>query len=267
MSAPQLLDWPADQPLQLSGPPGSLRFPVSMAKVPDNAITQQTMSLIDVRATTGAALIPRSLKLGLGAFAGDTASGTAHLRLDPGTPPGSYTGDIAIGGVTRSIQINVIEQVKLAIRPSPLVFDRGSGLSQTIPVMFENKGNVALMIDVGGAYPLGIELPMTSIPEDAATGLDQLTDLFLGLLGTRGRPALRQTGIVDLSMPNGALQLLPGSVQTGLIRITVPADLSPMARFRAYVPVYTADLEIAVVTATKQPPAATPKLRTKGATP
>jgi hypothetical protein len=267
MATPQLLDWPVDQPLAISGPPGSMRFPVSMAKVSDKNLTQPAVALINVRATSGATLEPRSLTLGLGVSGGETAKGTAHLRLDPGTPPGSYSGKIEIAGVTRSIEINVLEQVKLSIRPLPLVFDRAHGLSQTLPVTFENKGNVALRIDVSGVYPLGLELPIMSCHqgEGEASSIEQLTELFTGLLGTRGRPALREVGMIDLAMPDGALMLAPGSSQTGLISMTVPDGLSPAARFRAYVPVYIADLEIVVITATKQTPATKPNLRTKGA--
>lgn len=269
MKAPQLLDWPTDRPLHLSGPPGSLRFPVSMAQIPDTALAQQAVALINVRAASGAALNARSLTLGLGAGPGDIAKGTANLRLDPATPPGRYTGGIEIGGVTRLIEIDVVEQVKLSIRPLPLVFDRAKGPIQTFAVMFENKGNVALTIDVGGPYPLGLERPITTTHEmhGEASALDELTDLFSGLIGARGRPALSEVGKIELSMPEGALMLAPGSVGTGLIQIKVPDGLSATARFRAYVPVYLADLEIAVVTAGKQYPAAKAKLRVKGAVP
>jgi hypothetical protein len=267
MSTPQLLNWPVNQSLRVSGPPGSLRFPVSMAKVPDATLTQQAVALVNVRTETGVKLQTRSLTLGLGVVA-NTAQGTARLRLDPGTPPGLYSGNIEIGGLTRPIEINVVEQVKLSIRPSPLVFDRARGLSQIIPVTFENKGNVALTINVSGTYPLGEELPITSSHsgESADAGIEHLTEIFSGLLGSRGRPALREVGKLVLAMPHGEIQLEPGLVQTGFVQMTVPDGLSPSARFRAYVPVYIADLEIAVITATKQPPAPGPKPRTKGAT-
>ena len=264
MTTPQLLDWPADLPLRVSGPPGSFRFPVSMTAMPT---ADHPVALVDVCADTGAALKPRSLTLGLGPVAGDPAKGTARLRLEPGTPPGTYAGHVKIGNVTRPIEINVIEQVKLSIRPAPLVFDCASGLSRTFAVTFENKGNVALTIDLSGDYPLGLELPVTSsqASDGAASGLEQLTELFSGLLGTRGRPALREVGMINLAMPEGALGLDPGSSQTALVRVTVPDGLAAAARFRAYVPVYIADLEIAVVTARKQSPVAVSKQRSKGA--
>jgi hypothetical protein len=267
MTTAQLLDWPADQPLRMSGPPASFRFSVSMTDVPPTTVDQQQVVLVDVCADAGAALKPRSLTLGLGAVAGGAATGTARLRLDPGTPPGIYTGQIKIGDATRPIEINVVEQVKLSIRPAPLVFDRASGLSQTFAVTFENKGNVALTIDVSGDYPLGLELPITSGRgnDDAPSGLEQLTNLFSGLLGTRGRPALRDIGTINLAMPQGALRLEPGATQTGLVRVTVPDSLAQAARFRAYVPVYIADLEIAVVTASKKSRPPIPKQRSKGA--
>jgi hypothetical protein len=267
MAAPQLLDWPVDQPLQLSGPPGSMRFPVTMNAASDLTLTPQPVALVDVRASTGAALEPRSLTLGLGALAGGIAKGRAHLRLDPATPPGSYKGGIEIGGVTRSIEINVVEQVKLSVRPAPLIFDWAKGLIQILPVTFENNGNVALLIDVCGAYPLGREMPITSHQDgkDNVSGLDQLTNLFAGLTGARSRPALIEVGGIDLAMPDGPLILAPGSAQAAMIQITVPDGLSATARFRAYIPIYIADLEIAVVTASKQPPVSKAKLGTKGA--
>jgi hypothetical protein len=225
------------------------------------------VALVDVRASTGAALEPRSLPLGLGASAGGIAKGRAHLRLDPVTPPGSYKGGIEIGGVTRSIEIDVVEQVKLSVRPAPLIFDRAKGSIQTLPVVFENKGNVALVIDVCGAYPLGLELPITSNHDDKdnVSGLDQLTNLVAGLIGERSRPALIEAGLINLAMPDGPVALAPGAAQTVFIQITVPDGLSAKARFRAYIPVYIADLEIAVVTASKQPPVSKTRLGTKGA--
>ncbi len=266
MTSTQILDWPADQPLRMSGPPGSFRFPVSMAEGALSTLDQQQVALVDVFADAAAALKPRSLTLGLSAVAGDAATRTARLRLDPGTPPGTYTGQIKIGAVTRSIEISVVEQVKLSIRPAPLVFDCASGLSRTFAVTFENKGNVALTIDVSGDYPLGLELPITSSRggDGATSDLEQLTDLFSGLLGARGRPGLREVGMINLAMPEGALGLDPGSSQTGLVRVTVPDGLAAEARYRAYVPVYVTDLEIAVVTARKQSSLPKPKQRSKG---
>lgn len=246
MAGIDLVDWPADQPLRISGAPTALRAPLALRDDPAAAAAPQA-ELIDIRSASGEAVATRSIGL---------ARGQVQVRLDPTTPPGRYAGAVEIAGATRPVEIDVVEAIDLAIRPSSVLIDLARDREQKIGVAFENRGNVPLTIDLTGDYPLGEELPI--FPERAepetSGGLQRLADLFARTIGVRARRAMREAGRVTLAMPDGAISLEPGAARVATIGVAVSEGLSPVVRYRAFIPVYSADLELVAVTATKQPP-------------
>lgn len=264
MAALDLVDWPADQPLCLSGGPSSLRIPVTIYNPSDRPLAVNQASLVDVRASSGQPLSTRSIGVGLTIAAASTARGQVWMRLDPATPPGRYEGGIEIAGVARPVQIDVLETVKLSIRPSPLVIDLALGRSQRAAVAFENRGNVPLTIDVAGVYPIGEEIPIFPERIDREDGdtIERLADLFARTIGARARRAMRETGAITLAMPDGAARVEPGTAQTVAVGVSLPEGLAQTGRYRAFIPIYSSDLELVVVTAAKQaPPTERPRNR------
>jgi hypothetical protein len=264
MSDPRVLDWPADRPLRLSGSPRGLRFPVRLSAAPE-AARRCVTALVDVRHSSGEALIARSVTMGLAACNAstqtDTLQGEVVLRLDPLTPPGRYEGSVEIAGVSRPLEIDIVEDIKLAIRPAPLILDISSGCVQQRVAAFENRGNAPLQIDVSGEYALGEETPIPAREETTPGGGAEVFDVFLNL---GRRPALQQVGTIGLAMPQGPFRLPAGETRAALIELTVPEELSPTLRHRAFVPIYNADLEIMVIRAAKQTPMRSTQPKTRG---
>lgn len=257
MAATDSVDWPTDQPLLISGGPSSLRVAVTVRAVSDPARAMPRAVLTELAGAGGREALVRSIGM---------TRGQLRLRLDSATPPGRYEGGIELNGVARPVVIDVVATADIAIRPLPVLIDRGGGKAQTIAFAAENRGNVTLMIDVTGDYSLGEEIAI--FPERAVReredALERLADLFARTIGTRAQRAMREVGAVTLSMPGGAVPIAPGEAATITIAVTMPDGLSPGRRYRAFVPIYTADLELVVVTATKPLPKEQPRERNRG---
>jgi hypothetical protein len=259
MAAIDLVDWPTDRPLRVSGAPSSLRAPFASRTAADHAQPPPQASLIGLKDSSGGEIAARSIGV---------MRGQIRLRLDATTPPGRYEGGVEIAGVERPIVIDVVETIDVAIRPAPVVIDLAIGPQHMITVAIENRGNVPLTIDLAGDYPLGEEIAIfpERIEREEGDALQRLADLFARTIGTRAQRAMREGGTITLSMPDGAVRIDPGATKTVTVGVTLPEGLSPGGRYRAFIPVYTADLELVAVTATKQPPQEQrPRTRKRGA--
>jgi hypothetical protein len=265
MGALDLVDWPADQVLSLSGAAGSLKIPFTLRNASAEAVQVIEASFAEVRsADSGAPLRLDPAPLRMNVAANDALHGHIRLRLDPATPPGRYQGAMTLSGVTRTVDIEVLARAELAVRPEPVLVDAAAGRAQQVRAAFENRGNVQLTIDLSGRYPLGEEIPIA--PDRLARpveGLARLGEAFG--LASAAAPLLKEVGFVDIAMPAGPLILGPGDQQTVPLALTLPEALAPVARHHVFAPVYGADLHIIIVTAAKARPRARSARRTQGA--
>jgi hypothetical protein len=253
-----LVDWPADRTLALSGSVGALRIPITLRNDSAEPALLAEASLAEVRlAGTGAPLRLQPVPVRMSVAGHGTQRTRLRLRLDPATPPGRYEGEVKLGGLARPVSIEVLPDVKLDIRPAPVVVDAALGREQTATVAFENRGNVPLTIDVSGSYPLAREAPVAA-DRLAATGQDgnPLAAILDKLTGREPSPALVPFGVIELAMPGGPAALAPGATLAAPISLKLPEHLSASARYHSFPPVYASDLHIVVVTAAKPPIAA-----------
>jgi hypothetical protein len=267
MDALDLEGWPADRTLALSGRAGALKLPVTLRNRSDRPISIAEASLAEVRlGADGASLREHPVPVGLVAPAGRAIGANIRLRLDPATPPGRYHGEVRLGGLSRPVEIEVIQDVRLAIRPAPVVVDTTGGRAQRLDVAFENRGNTPLTLDLTGRYPLGEEVMITGERlAPAGDGAHRIADLVNQALGGGPRPVLVEAGSVELSMPEGPAALAPGAALALPLEIALPETLSPTGRYHVFAPVYASELHIVVVTAAKPAVVATPRpRRTKG---
>ena len=267
MAALDLVDWPANRTLALSGSAGALSLPLALRNSTAAPVQLEDVSLAEVRLVGGQTplrLDPAPAQVSLSPNGVTRAK--VRLRLDPGTPPGRYEGQVRFAGLSRSVAIEVLPQVKLDVRPDPLVVDAAAGREQTLAVAVENRGNVALTIDLKGAYPLGEEAPIAPHRlEEIAAGGQPLAAIFDRIVGRATAPVLKPHGEIELHMPDGAAALAPGEALNLAVSLRLPADLSPTARYHVFAPLYASDLHIVIVTAAKSPLRAAPARRTKGA--
>lgn len=262
-----ILDWPADRTLALSGSPTGLRLPLSLRNASPDVLRLAEASLSEVRlGGKGPPLRLDPVAVGLNVAGDGVAHAQLRLRLDPATPPGRYEGKVRFGELTRTIAIEVLAEPKLAIRPQPLVVDAAAGLEQQVQVSLENRGNVALTIDLAGDYPVGEEVPIApGQPTGGGSTEDRLAALFDRIIGRNATPPLTPFGTAKLSQPGGPLSLAPGGTSVVAVALTLPEALSPTARYHLFAPLYAADLHILIVTAAKSAaPPRTPR-RTRGA--
>lgn len=241
MAATGSLKTAAAPPLRLAGSPGSLHATDANR---EPTATPTTAALVDVTSASGAVLKARSASV---------VGGKVRLRLDPGTPPGRYSGQIDVDGSVRPLAVDVVDAVALQIRPASLILDLATGQRRRASTAVENRGNVTLIIDLTGDYPLGEEMPLASAEAAPAEadGLQQLTDLMLRPRDASRGHVLRDAGFVTLSMAEGAVALEPGDSMVIVIDATFPAGLSATARYRAFIPLYDKDLELIAITAAK----------------
>ena len=255
MAALDLVDWPADRTLTLSGSAGALRIPLALRNTTAGPLQLAEASLADVRlAGGGRPLRIEPVPVQLSVAGKGVTRAQLRLRLDPATPPGRYEGKVKLGALQRTVAIDVLPEVKLGIRPAPVVVDATEGREQRVTVAFENRGNVPLTIDLTGDYPLGEEV---SIPpgriEDAATADNPLAAIFDRVIGRAPAPTLVPFGVLKLAMPGGAEHLQPGEARTAEVSVSLPKGLSPIARYHLFAPLYAVDLHLVVVTGAKSP--------------
>ncbi len=102
---------------------------------------------------------------------------------------------------------------------------------------------------MSGSYPLGREEPLAAgVPDD-----NGIFDILTTAL-SRAPRALTPVGTLTVSMSSGPISLDPGAVRTVAFTAEWDADLDPSARYRAFIPVYAAEIEIVIITATKPEP-------------
>ncbi|WGM40656.1 hypothetical protein [Caulobacter sp. NIBR1757] len=269
MSKVDLVDWPAGEVLALSGSASSLKIPVTVHNASAKTVRIADASLVEVRSEASGLslrLEPAPFQMIVGPRA--TSSTQLRLRLDPLTPPGHYRGEIKVGDLVRPVEIDVLERTALSIRPAPLLVDASLGRRQTLMVAFENRGNTPLTLDLVGSYPLGEEVPLSpqrlEHPSEGADALGQIFNRALGLVET---PSLAEVGRIDLDMPNGPTRLEVGALRTEPLTVTLPDELSPVARYHVFAPVYGTDLHLVIVTAAKPglPGKAKPRKQEKAA--
>ncbi len=267
MGALELVDWPSDRIVALSGPTEALRLPLAVRNTSGDPIQLAEASLSEVRhvgSKTSLRVEPVPVQISLAANGVTRAQ--VRLRLAASTPPGRYEGQVELAGQSRSLTIDILPQVKLNIRPDAVVLDAADGSQQSVAVGFDNRGNVPLTIDLAGAYPLGEEIAIAPdrLKGEAIAG-GSMAAIFDRVIGREPAPALRSFGVLDLRMPDGPIVLQPGETGAAKVAVKLPGNLSPTARYHLFAPLYAADLHIIIVTAVKPSIPARAARRSKGA--
>ena len=182
---------------------------------------------------------------------------TFNLDLDSRTPAGEYHGELEVGGSTRPLLMHVTESVRLAISPKQLVIDRRAGAKIIKRVIFSNDGNVPLTVGEIGSVMLGEELLLTRGLRASIGAINDkrgaLEKLFVEILSEEAKALTVEVGSLMVRNLAAPLVLQPGDVHAVDLEITLPKELKTNSRYRARLPLYTADLEFVIVPVSDKP--------------
>jgi hypothetical protein len=264
MAGLELIDWPADRTLVVSGSPRTLRIPFTVRNPSGAAATLAEASIADVRlAKDGPRLSAPASPMFVSVPPNGVADGRLRLRLDAATAPGRYEGEVRIGDISRPIAIEVLPEPRLDVQPSPVVLDASHGRDHRVAARFENRGNVPLHIDPTGTYPLFREIA-GGAGEVEPRSVSRLGAVLEQLIGRA--PNLAPAGEVEMAAPDGPLSLAPGESGSAALSVQLPEGMSPTDRYHVFAPLYARDLHLVIVTAAKPHDVAKPSGSAKGAT-
>lgn len=251
----EVTGWPDSAPLAASPRRAALRFPVGLA---DTAAEPSVRPIIVKGiAPEGGRAAPEASGATARLVAHGGAAGSraeVALQLARDMAPGNYVATLDVAGTERRIAFAVVPDSALRIRPSLATIDASGGKQGGVVIGVENRGNVTLTIDLAGSYPLGREEPLAAAPADEGTALAVLTAAL-----ARAPRVLTEVCALHVAQPGGAILLAPGA--SAAIALTARWDhaLDPSRRYRAVLPLYGSDVEIAIVTAAKRAPATAPR--------
>jgi hypothetical protein len=237
---------PERAPIEVVGPPGSLRIDLTLANDGDAPVVVRGASIRALAARDGGRLLP-AVGASLAAMlqAGETATASLRLIVGAHTPSGEYLGEIDVAGNVRPLALTIVEHVRLAIEPMPVVLDSGAGTTYRKTVLFRNLGNVPLHIGHPGPVPIGEELPFAAVAAEIVTAgraSDTAKELVGKLFGRREARLLTEIGVMNVRLSEGTFALAPGTSNAATLDCSLPNGLSPHRRYHAYAPLYDADL-------------------------
>jgi hypothetical protein len=175
------------------------------------------------------------------------------FALSPNTPPGEYHASLQLADRTFPVVFHVVEQLALEISPARLVLRNDAGATISKQVVLHNRGNVPLEIDELSAIPLDDELLNCRILRGVAAAVDSEEetglDSVLAAFARQSRLALDQAGILRVRNRSGRLTLQPSEIRAVTLEFRLPESLEKRSRYRAILPIYTADLVIVIAPA------------------
>jgi hypothetical protein len=116
-----------------------------------------------------------------------------------------------------------------------------------------NLGNVSITIDELAAIPLDDDLLQCRLLRAVVAALgeeqEQTIDSILTEFAHQSRTILQQSGLLRVRNLTGRLTLEPGQVSPVDLEFRLPDSLDKRTRYRALVPMLTADLEVLIAPA------------------
>jgi hypothetical protein len=186
---------------------------------------------------------------------GSVERATLTASVDRFTPPGAYQAKLIVNKVTHPAVLQITEDVALSLSPTRLVVDGAPGVEQVRHIVVTNTGNVSLAISRLGPVELGLDQARpTLLQRLGVLPLDAVATVATGIRGAgsvtvdlQGDQAPRAEGEEEPAPTIAARLEAPVVVAPGEERelawlVTVNGAIQPGLRYRARVPLYTADI-------------------------
>jgi hypothetical protein len=147
-----------------------------------------------------------------------------QVRLPPETPPGTYSGTVALADGDRSIRIKVLPELRLRIHPRRSRLTVRAGEEATLHLAIANVGNVAWEIPPAAAFGLfevgGADSAVgAALRAELPQGEPRLERLMEELRGRHG-------GLVRVDLSGAAGTLEPGATREIGARLAIPSGLA-----------------------------------------
>jgi hypothetical protein len=256
-----------DDVVRLCGRPSRLVGVIAVARAPEPAkFKTATMNFAETEvgyrlSLTRAPMLSSSpaiesavpVHLHLGGRIAPGASGPMPIRLalPRTTPPGCYGAVFDIGGDRRQVEIEVLADEALDIESRGIVLSGRPGEVVRGRLVFANRGNVPLRLDVLGSIILEDMQPLCVSVQHA---LEQVRDrevqedahrVFLDALVKRVADRRPNTGRVRLA--DGATTLDPGQAAELAVACRLPSNMIAGSRYQATLECLSARLSIEIV--------------------
>jgi hypothetical protein len=246
---------PEAEPIILVGQPGALRGELFLQNSGEERLVfrgAQMHSAPVAKAARAAEAFAVTQKLpAVIVRPGEQRKVPLKVALASTTPPGEYRAEIKLAERAWPVVMHVTEKVALSISPDSIVIRNEPGASITKRVLLRNLGNVPLVIEELAAIPLDDELLQCRLLRAVVAALDvdkdQTIESVLTQFARQSRVILNQAGILRVRNRSGRLTLEPGAVQPLDLELRVPESLDKRSRYRALLPIYTADIDILIV--------------------
>jgi hypothetical protein len=155
---------------------------------------------------------------------GQRAKVPARLELSPGTPPGTYQGEIECGGKSRPVTVQVLESWKLELIPSSISFKVRSNERVSCSIQVTNVGNMPYTLHGTAVVPLRER----NGPQDAlcvtlkgpgVQGLEKALDELVGRLSEH------DAGFATVEIKTDNRILSPGETRVVELKFHAPETL------------------------------------------
>lgn len=233
------------EPIVFYGPPGRLRGTVRVRNGSDEKVKLATLPL---RRSTLPATAQQASAISLAArlYPNLDARLPATIALDPTTPPGTYEASVDLGAGEQPVLMHVVEHVDLRIEPQRVFIHTDGELTFRREMVAENAGNVPLELGSQCIVPLGDLADVRTALRGGLKGAceakaseDVLKAFFC---------ALSQQQAGDLSITRQPITLAPGETSAAVVTFTLPDNIRRFRRYVVELPLYTAVVEVEIVT-------------------
>ncbi len=234
-----------DDPPVFYGPPSSLQGNLRLTNP-----TAEKLKLLQLPLSApGLAGLARApvgeLQLGARLRPGEQGAAPATVALDPRTPPGEYRAEVALGGRSQPVVLQVVEHLDLRVQPGVVYLYTEGERTFTRRFVVENAGNVPVRL--GGrcaAMLVDVVEERAALRDSGARACeDPDSDALRELLCAWSR---QQVGLVFLDRPDETLQ--PGEIRAGDATIILPDGLQSHRRYEVYLELYNAGVLLDVTT-------------------
>jgi hypothetical protein len=243
--------WSDEEKIRLKGPPHALVGAVRLSRGPEpKQFPLRPNNLSESRAgyqfrlsraemvSSSLPLPPRFTYLSLGSPI--PSESTVHVpvrfALPPGTAPATYEAVFDIGGEPHSVELQVLPDERLDIAAPEPAMTGAAGEAVRCELLFSNRGNVPLTLDVLGGVVLE-DLEPTCLAVDralaAVRALAEEKDAHRVFLDRLVKDyADRQPGLVRVRVAEGPVTLEPGDARTLAVEFHLPGNLPPGRRYQ-----------------------------------